>query len=142
MVEMEETARILNQATWRSLVVLDEVGRGTSPAEGCALALATLRYLQNRIKCRFLFATHYNDISDILDEDFALYSIPAIFNNGNIQFTHKIQGGCATSSHGIDIARLAGLPEEALEEAKGILERTKPLLNHHTIAKKQIDHLK
>jgi DNA mismatch repair protein MutS len=123
MVEMTETARILNTATTRSLVILDEIGRGTSTYDGVSLAWAIVEHLHDRIGCRTLFATHYHELTDLAG------SLPAVKNlNVSVQeweedvvFLHKIVPGAADKSYGIHVARLAGVPREVNERAKQIL---------------------
>jgi DNA mismatch repair protein MutS len=123
MVEMTETARILNTATPRSLVILDEIGRGTSTYDGVSLAWAIIEHLHDRIGCRTLFATHYHELTDLES------SLPGIKNlnvavkewEENIAFLHKIVDGAADKSYGIHVARLAGIPPEVNERAKQIL---------------------
>jgi DNA mismatch repair protein MutS len=123
MVEMTETARILNTATPRSLVILDEIGRGTSTYDGVSLAWAIVEHLHDRIGCRTLFATHYHELTDLAA------SLPAVKNlnvsvqewEENVVFLHKIVPGAADKSYGIHVARLAGVPREVNERAKQIL---------------------
>jgi DNA mismatch repair protein MutS len=123
MVEMTETARILNNATPRSLVILDEIGRGTSTYDGVSLAWAIVEHLHDRVNCRTLFATHYHELTDLAS------SLPGIRNlnvavkewEENIAFLHKIVDGAADKSYGIHVARLAGVPPEVNERAKQIL---------------------
>jgi DNA mismatch repair protein MutS len=123
MVEMTETARILNTATARSLVILDEIGRGTSTYDGVSLAWAIVEYLHDRVGCRTLFATHYHELTDLAA------SLPSVKNlnvavqewEENVVFLHKIIPGAADKSYGIHVARLAGVPREVNERAKQIL---------------------
>jgi DNA mismatch repair protein MutS len=123
MVEMTETARILNTATPRSLVILDEIGRGTSTYDGVSLAWAIIEHLHDQVGCRTLFATHYHELTDLES------SLPGVKNlnvavkewEENIAFLHKIVDGAADKSYGIHVARLAGVPPEVNERAKQIL---------------------
>jgi len=123
MVEMTETARILNNATSRSLVILDEIGRGTSTYDGISLAWAIIEHTHDTLGCRTLFATHYHELTDLES------SLPAVKNlnvavkewQENIAFLHKIVDGAADRSYGIHVARLAGVPPEVNERAKQIL---------------------
>jgi DNA mismatch repair protein MutS len=123
MVEMTETARILNNATAHSLVILDEIGRGTSTYDGVSLAWAIIEHAHDRIGCRTLFATHYHELTDLES------SLPSVKNlnvavkewEENIAFLHKIVDGAADKSYGIHVARLAGVPSEVNERAKQIL---------------------
>jgi DNA mismatch repair protein MutS len=123
MVEMVETARILNTATSRSLVILDEIGRGTSTYDGLSLAWAITEHLHEQIGCRTLFATHYHELTQ-LDE-----SLPRVANlnvavkewNDEVVFLHRIVRGGADKSYGIHVARLAGIPAQVNERAKDVL---------------------
>jgi DNA mismatch repair protein MutS len=125
MVEMTETARILHNATPRSLVILDEIGRGTSTYDGVSLAWAVVEYLHDRNRCRTLFATHYHELTDLAR------SLPNVRNlnvavrewQEEVVFLHKIVPGAADKSYGIHVARLAGVPKDVLERAKNILAR-------------------
>ena len=123
MVEMAETANILNNATPQSLVVLDEVGRGTSTYDGMSIAWATVEYIARKIGAKTLFATHYHELTSLSQE------IPSVVNyrvevkewQDRIIFTHRLVPGGADKSYGIYVARLAGVPEEVVERAKEIL---------------------
>ena len=123
MVEMSETALILNHATEKSLVILDEIGRGTATFDGLSIAWAVAEHLHDEIKCRTLFATHYHELTDLAN------TRPAVVNcnvavrewNEEIIFLHKILPGAADKSYGIQVARLAGLPKPVLARAKSIL---------------------
>jgi DNA mismatch repair protein MutS len=125
MVEMTETARILNTATARSLVILDEIGRGTSTYDGISLAWAVVEYLHERIGCRTFFATHYHELTD-LDQSLAgvaNLNVAVREWHDEVIFLHKIVPGAADKSYGIHVARLAGVPREVIERAKDILSR-------------------
>jgi DNA mismatch repair protein MutS len=123
MVEMAETATILHHATERSLVVLDEIGRGTSTYDGLAIAWAVAEDLHDRIGCRTLFATHYHELCALAD------SHPAVANlqmsvaerDGTIQFLRRLREGGASRSYGIQCARLAGLPDAVVHRATSLL---------------------
>jgi DNA mismatch repair protein MutS len=123
MVEMVETARILNTATPRSLVILDEIGRGTSTYDGLSLAWAITEHLHERIGCRTLFATHYHELTQLQE------LLPRVSNlnvavrewNDSVVFLHRIIPGGADKSYGIHVARLAGIPASVNERAKDIL---------------------
>lgn len=123
MVEMTETARILNGATKQSLVILDEIGRGTSTYDGVSLAWAIVEYLHNHIGCRTLFATHYHELTDLRDtlSDVRNLNVAVREWQDDVVFLHKIVEGAADKSYGIHVARLAGVPREVLERAKQIL---------------------
>jgi len=123
MVEMTETARILNTATERSLVILDEIGRGTSTYDGISLAWSVVEYLHERIGCRTLFATHYHELTDLeqsLDQVKNL-NVAVREWQEEVVFLHKIVDGSADKSYGIHVARLAGVPKEVVERSKEIL---------------------
>ncbi len=123
MVEMLETSAILAQATKNSLIILDEVGRGTSTYDGVAIAWSVLEYVHNKIKCRCLFATHYHELTNMSNFLHGLknYTI-AIQELGNsILFLHHIIEGAADKSYGIHVAQLAGLPQEVITRANEIL---------------------
>lgn len=123
MVEMSETAHILRQATERSLLILDEVGRGTSTFDGVSLAWAITEYIHHQIRARTLFATHYHELAElggILDRAKNL-NVAVRDWGGEIIFLHTIQEGSCDRSYGIQVARLAGLPPEVIERAREIL---------------------
>ena len=126
MVEMIETARIMHNATERSLVILDEVGRGTSTHDGISIAWAIAEQLARKIKARTLFATHYHELVALADE------IPQQVHNLNVEvkewkdeivFLHHIVPGSADKSYGIHVARLAGIPTAVLNRSRQILDQ-------------------
>jgi DNA mismatch repair protein MutS len=123
MVEMSETALILNHATDRSLVILDEIGRGTATFDGLSIAWAVAEHLHDTIGCRTLFATHYHELTDLANTKQAVanYNVAVREWNEEIIFLHKILPGAADKSYGIQVARLAGLPRAVVERAKSIL---------------------
>jgi len=123
MVEMTETARILNMATERSLVVLDEIGRGTSTYDGISLAWAVAEWLHDRVRCRTLFATHYHELTDLAQARSGVRNLNVAVREwkDEVVFLHKIVDGPADKSYGIHVARLAGVPREVIERAKDIL---------------------
>jgi DNA mismatch repair protein MutS len=123
MVEMTETATILNTATAQSLILLDEMGRGTSTFDGLALAWATLEYLQRHIGARALFATHYHELTMLADEFPRLKNLHVAIQESphGIVFLHRIEQGPADRSYGIDVARLAGLPPAVILRAHQVL---------------------
>jgi DNA mismatch repair protein MutS len=125
MVEMQETAYILNAATPRSLVVLDEIGRGTSTFDGISIAWAVAEYLHNsaEVKARTLFATHYHELTDLAltMKGVKNYSILVREQGDSVVFLRRIVPGAADKSYGIQVARLAGLPSEVIDRAKEIL---------------------
>jgi DNA mismatch repair protein MutS len=121
LVEMNETAYILRSATEKSLVIMDEVGRGTGAKDGLSIAWAVSEYILNRLQCRTLFATHYHELSLISHPRMANRSMEIAEQNGEIIFLRKLQEGPAAESYGLHVARLAGLPEAVLERAGGIM---------------------
>ena len=123
MVEMTETARILNTATPRSLVILDEIGRGTSTYDGVSLAWAVVEYLHDHVGCRTLFATHYHELTDLAKTLSSVRNLNVAVREWEDQvvFLHKIVEGAADKSYGIHVARLAGVPREVNQRAKQIL---------------------
>jgi DNA mismatch repair protein MutS len=123
MVEMTETARILNTATPRSLVILDEIGRGTSTYDGISLAWAVVEYLREHIGCRTLFATHYHELTDLEKSLSGVKNLNVAVREwqDEVVFLHKIINGAADKSYGIHVARLAGVPREVVERGKEIL---------------------
>jgi DNA mismatch repair protein MutS len=123
MVEMTETARILNTATPRSLVVLDEIGRGTSTYDGISLAWAIVEHLHDAVNCRTFFATHYHELTDLAASLAGVRNLNVAVREWEDQvvFLHKIVPGSADKSYGIHVARLAGVPKGVNERAKQIL---------------------
>ena len=124
MVEMVETARILNTATERSLVILDEIGRGTSTYDGVSLAWAVTEYLHDEVGCRTLFATHYHELTQLSETlpRVSNWNVAVAEEGGSVVFLHKIVPGGADRSYGIHVARLAGVPVPALLRAEEILQ--------------------
>ena len=124
MVEMKETANVLRRATRRSLVVLDEIGRGTSTYDGLAIAWAVAEQLHDAVACRALFATHYHELTELEATRAPTcenWSVSAREHAGDIVFLHKLQRGAASRSYGVAVARLAGLPEPVLARARALL---------------------
>ncbi|RME36657.1 MAG: DNA mismatch repair protein MutS, partial [Deltaproteobacteria bacterium] len=126
MVEMTETAHILNHATARSLIVLDEIGRGTSTFDGVSIAWAVAEYLHDnpRVAARTLFATHYHELTDLAltRERVRNYNVAVKEWNDQIVFLRRIVKGGASHSYGIQVARLAGLPQPVIDRAKEVLK--------------------
>ena len=124
MVEMVETAAILNQADDRALVILDEIGRGTATYDGLSIAWATLEHLHDANGCRALFATHYHELTALADR------LPGASNatvavkewNGDVIFLHEVRAGAADRSYGVQVAKLAGLPDTVVARARDVLE--------------------
>ena len=125
MVEMIETSAILNQSTDRSLIILDEVGRGTSTYDGVSIAWSSLEYIHNNIGARALFATHYHELTELekLLPNLKNYTIKISENDGKIMFLHNIIPGAADKSYGIHVAELAGIPKQVTRRAKQILQK-------------------
>jgi len=125
MVEMVETAAILNQASERSLVILDEIGRGTATFDGLSIAWAAIEHLHENNRCRTLFATHYHELTALSAK------LPRMFNatvrvkewQGNVVFLHEVLPGSADRSYGIQVAKLAGLPPPVIARAKAVLAK-------------------
>lgn len=125
MVEMVETAIILNQASERALVILDEIGRGTATFDGLSIAWATIEHLHEANKCRGLFATHYHELTALSAK------LPRLFNatvrvkewHGEVVFLHEVLPGAADRSYGIQVAKLAGLPPSVIARAKSVLAK-------------------
>jgi len=123
MVEMNETALILNNATKNSLVILDEIGRGTATFDGLSIAWAVAEHLHDEIGCRTLFATHYHELTSLAESKKGVgnANVAVREQNDKIIFLRKIVEGSADRSYGIQVARLAGLPLEIIERSKSIL---------------------
>jgi DNA mismatch repair protein MutS len=123
MVEMRETATILRDARRRSLVILDEIGRGTSTYDGLAIAWAVSEFLHQSVGCRAMFATHYHQLTELAEhlDGVANYSVSAREHDGDIVFLHRLTAGSVSRSYGIAVARLAGLPEPVLGRAGALL---------------------
>jgi DNA mismatch repair protein MutS len=146
MVEMKETANVLRRATRRSLVILDEIGRGTSTYDGLAIAWAVAESLHDSIGCRAMFATHYHELTELAANRSGLqnWSVTAREYAGEIVFLHKLTQGAASRSYGVACARLAGLPEPVLARARVILDdlergQTASRAPDRTKAKNQLD---
>ena len=124
MVEMVETAAILNQATSKSLVILDEIGRGTATFDGLSIAWATVEYLHNVTRARALFATHYHELTALAHKLAGVANVTMDITDwqDEIVFLHKVKSGAASRSYGIQVAKLAGLPEPVLTRARQVLE--------------------
>ena len=123
MVEMMEASRAIKYATRNSLILFDELGRGTATFDGMSLAQAILEYVADKIKCKTLFSTHYHELTDMEKTIPNLKNkhVSAVEENGNITFLHKVKDGSVDKSYGINVAKLAGLPDEVIDRASGIL---------------------
>jgi DNA mismatch repair protein MutS len=125
MVEMVETAAILNQATQRSVVILDEIGRGTATFDGLSIAWAVVEHLHEVNRCRALFATHFHELTALaakLDR-LVCRTMRVKEWQGDVVFLHEVAEGAADRSYGVHVARLAGLPEAVLARAEEVLHR-------------------
>ena len=124
MVEMVETAAILNQADDRALVILDEIGRGTATYDGLSIAWATMEHLHETNRCRALFATHYHEMTALADKLQGVENATVTVKewDGDVIFLHEVKRGAADRSYGVQVARLAGLPMAVIERAKVVLE--------------------
>ena len=124
MVEMVETAAILNQADDAALVILDEIGRGTSTYDGLSIAWATLEYLHDINRCRALFATHYHELTALPSKLDGVRNATVMVREweGEVVFMHEVQKGAANRSYGVQVARLAGLPQPVVERARTVLD--------------------
>lgn len=125
MVEMVETAAILSQATERSFVILDEVGRGTSTYDGLALAWAVVEAVHETIRCRCLFATHYHELARLADscDALSLHHVRAREWKGDLVLLHELATGAADRSYGLAVAKLAGVPPQVVRRARAVLDR-------------------
>src|SRR5260370_6237666 len=127
MVEMTETAAILHSATPRSLVLLDEIGRGTATFDGLSIAWAVAEYLHDSPEhaAKTLFATHYHELTELAERlpGAQNYQITATEREGEVVFLHRLERGCASKSYGIEVARVAGMPPSALARAREVLQR-------------------
>ena len=123
MVEMSEVSNIINSATENSLIILDEVGRGTSTFDGISIATSITEYIHNKIRAKTIFATHYHELTELEDrfETILNYRIEVEERSNSVVFLRKIVRGGADKSYGIEVARLAGLPKEVLLNSKKIL---------------------
>ncbi len=135
MVEMQETANILNNATEKSFIILDEVGRGTSTADGLSLAGAISEYLCQKIKAKTIFATHYHELTEIITNfpKTKNYCVAVHENNGQVVFLHKIVIGASSQSYGLEVARLAGLPSSLLLSAEKFLQKISQTKNNNNV---------
>ena len=137
MVEMVETAAILNQATERSLVILDEIGRGTATFDGLSIAWACVEHLHEVNKCRALFATHYHELTSLREtlDSLSCHSLQVKEWEGDIIFMHKVAEGSADHSYGIHVAKLAGLPKAVIGRAREVLQKLEKSEQSGTLSK-------
>jgi DNA mismatch repair protein MutS len=123
MVEMTEAANILNNAAKNSLLILDEIGRGATTADGLSIAQAVLEYIAQKIKAKTLFATHYHELTEtVKQEGVANYHLAVENLNGEVVFLRKLKKGPTSESYGIHVAKMAGVPDEVTERAFEILK--------------------
>ena len=132
MVEMREAAHIIANAGARSLLLIDEIGRGTATADGLSIAHAVLEWVITEIKCRTLFATHYHELTTLetVYRSVGNLSVGSADVEGEVVFTHQIQSGPANRSYGLEVARLAGLPRNLIERARGYLAEFEATREH------------
>jgi DNA mismatch repair protein MutS len=137
MVEMTETAAILHTATPRSLILLDEIGRGTATYDGLAIAWAAIEYLHARVRAKTLFATHYFELTELAEQLSGVknYHVSVKETGGGIVFLRKVEPGAADRSYGIEVAKLAGLPNEVISRAREIL------IEHESAERQLTSHL-
>jgi DNA mismatch repair protein MutS len=142
MVEMSETSAILHTATNRSLVLLDEIGRGTSTYDGISIAWSVSEYLHDKVGCKTVFATHYHELTQLADTLVAVrnYNVAVREIGEEILFLHRLQPGGADRSYGIEVGRIAGLPPTVLVRARELLrllEAEQIVPRSHPVSKKQ-----
>jgi len=133
MIEMEETATILHHATRHSLIILDEIGRGTSTYDGLAIARAVVEHLHNQTGARTLFATHYHELASMADElsHLHVYTMQISDDNqGEIVFLHRVTPGCIGRSYGVHVAKLAGMPQSIVQHAEAVLKHLESGKDH------------
>jgi DNA mismatch repair protein MutS len=137
MVEMTETAAILNTATPRSLILLDEVGRGTATYDGLAIAWAAIEYIHANTRAKTLFATHYHELTELADRLSGVknFHVSVKESGGGIVFLRKVEEGAADKSYGIEVAKLAGLPADVVTRAREVL------LEHESAEQSAVNHL-
>lgn len=142
MMEMTETANILNNATDRSLIILDEIGRGTATFDGMSIAAAVAEYIHAKIKAKTLFATHYHEITQLADKHAGMKNLNVLIKEegDHITFLHKIVEGPADRSYGIQVAKLAGLPKEVVKRAKEVYEKLEMVENDLGNVPKRVSH--
>ena len=124
MVEMKESANALKNATSNSLILFDELGRGTSTYDGMSLAGAIIEYIANKVRCKTLFSTHYHELTNMEQEFPGIKNVHVTIseNDGDITFLHKVLDGAVDKSYGINVAKLANLPPFVIKRANELLE--------------------
>ena len=141
MVEMSETACILNNATQKSLILIDEIGRGTSTYDGVAIAWSVAEYIAQKIHARCIFATHYHELN-VMTKTYPQiknYRITISEENGHIEFLRKIVEGGASKSYGIQVAKMAGLPKTVISRSEELMKKMQRDFSHNLSAKKKTD---
>ena len=133
LVEMTETANILHAATKKSLVIMDEVGRGTSTEDGLAIARAVSEYLLDTIGCKTFFATHYHELSRMEHPSLKMLCMDVLEQNGSVLFLRKVKEGVTGNSYGIHVAKLAGIPQAVIDRANVILSHIQALANDNPV---------
>ena len=133
LVEMTETANILHAATKKSLVIMDEVGRGTSTEDGLAIARAVSEYLLDTIGCKTFFATHYHELSRMEHPSLKMLCMDVLEKNGSVVFLRKVKEGFTGNSYGIHVAKLAGIPQAVIDRANVILSHIQALANDNPV---------
>ena len=135
MVEMKEACNAITNATPNSLILFDELGRGTATYDGMSLAQAILEYISKNIKCKTLFSTHYHELTSLANEIKTIKNVhvEAHEENGTVTFLHKVSNGPIDKSYGIHVARLAKMPEELLKRATTILKEYEDSEKHNNI---------
>lgn len=133
LVEMTETANILHAATKKSLVIMDEVGRGTSTEDGLAIARAVSEYLLDTIGCKTFFATHYHELSRMEHPFLKMLCMDVLEQNGSVVFLRKVKEGVTGNSYGIHVAKLAGIPQAVIDRANVILSHIQALANDNPV---------
>ncbi len=139
MVEMSETACILNNATEKSLILIDEIGRGTSTYDGVAIAWAVAEYIANKLKARCIFATHYHELN-VMTKTYPQiknYRITVSEENGEIEFLRKIVPGGASKSYGVQVAKMAGLPKEVISRSEELMIKMQKDLSKNLAGRKK-----
>lgn len=139
MVEMTETANILHNATEYSLVLMDEIGRGTSTYDGLSLAWSCACFLAREINAYTLFATHYFELTQLADTEDGVVNVhlDAVEHEDNIRFMHRVETGAASKSYGLQVAQLAGVPRPVIQAAKAKLHELENRERHTSVAENQ-----
>lgn len=139
LVEMTETAHILHSATNRSLIIMDEVGRGTSTEDGLSIAWAVSEYLLNTLKAKTFFATHYHELTRLTHPSLKLICLDVLEENGQIIFLKRVKEGASENSYGIHVAKLAGVPKSVINRAEEVLESLQKTTPYTTEEKIEIE---